>query len=147
MTGETAKQEWRKKVPVIGEIQTDNLDRGKEIQTEPAAVLEAVDGVAPAASVVDKGKAVLIEEPVGAIQNADANTPPPQGGLVDADGFTLVVNKKNKVWVGSGSTSQGPRNLSSKLAAGQANGKTVRVAVQPLPPSPPKGRGRGKKRK
>ncbi|CAL1399303.1 unnamed protein product [Linum trigynum] len=82
-----------------------------------------------------------------AIQNADTNTPPPQGGLVDADGFTLVVNKKNKVWIGSGSASQGPRNLSSKLAAGQVNGKTVRLAVQAPPASPPKGRGRGKKRK
>ncbi|CAL1388598.1 unnamed protein product [Linum trigynum] len=140
------KQEWQKKIPVIGEVQGTIPTSEKEEQSESKDANTTDNSDASVAVVIDKGKAVLTEDPVCAIQSSETKTPPPQGGLVDENGFTLVVHKKNKVWIGSSSGPQGQRNLSGKLAAGQVNGKSARVAFQPPPPSPPKGRGRGKKR-
>ncbi|CAL1411839.1 unnamed protein product [Linum trigynum] len=77
-----------------------------------------------------------------------AQTPSPRSGLVDKDGFTLVVNRKQKqkVWVGTGSGSKEIPNYNARSSGSQHRASIGTRPVLNCPPSPPKGRGRGRKR-
>ncbi|CAL1368921.1 unnamed protein product [Linum trigynum] len=115
--------------------------------TSPVEDGAQVSGKESVTEVQDKGKGyeVIAEEPVKDLPSMDSKTPSPRGGLVDAEGFTLVVNKKSKVWIGSSSSSKGHKTQTGKSYAGLVSGRLgVRAVVLP-PPSHPRGRGRGKK--
>ncbi|CAL1359439.1 unnamed protein product [Linum trigynum] len=142
---EAQQQVWQKKDPVIGEVQLTAQSSEGEVQSEVREADIMKNGNEPEVVLVDKGKEVLIEDPMSVIPPKGTGTPSPQGAP-SPQGFTLVVNKKNKVWIGSSSSSQGQKNQLGKLAAGLVNGRLGARIASPLPPSPPKGRGRGEKR-
>ncbi|CAL1412014.1 unnamed protein product [Linum trigynum] len=89
-------------------------EKGKEVEISPEEVVVG--------RVVEQSSVLL-------------KTPSPRRGIVDSEGFTLVVSRKQKVWVGSGSNSLGKQSNPS-----QSMNRIARVVGIP-PPPPPKGRG------